>query len=364
MEKEKKKLSKKAKTWIIVGSIVGGIALFYVAPGIIAGNIVFEKLFGIRQSVTADLDKPPLHAIASWEDFPELATREYVTFPANGNNLTARLYNATSDKGLILACHGMGGQADDNSAAYQAHFVSQGYAVFALDMTASGISEGQRWEKGLRQGTYDILAAENYIKSRPDLANLPLALLGHSVGAYGAISSIAVNQDPFAVIAFSAFEQPNSFMIDMAVKSVGAWAYATVPTFDLVDLSRYGTDSFITTTDVMEKHPDTPFFLMHDRQDELVDYKKCSAALPASKANLENVNITIREGAGHSNPWLTYEGAEKVRLAKGLQKRLKKGEITQEEYDALAVSYKEATKEVDPELFTAIDSFLETHRPI
>ena len=360
---EKKKLSKKAKGWLIAGIAVSALALFYVAPGIIAGNIVFDHLFANRLSNKEDLDGPLYDAVAAQRDFPELSLREEVSFPSGKYQLSGYVYKPVSPKGLILSCHGMGGQADSNESVLIPHFLAKDYAVFSFDLTASGSSEGKGWDKGLRQGTHDVKSAENYIKSRTDLSSLPLALVGHSVGAYGVMTSISYDQTPFAVIAFSGYDTPNTFMIHSAAKTVGDWAYATVPTFDLVDLARYGTDSFISASDVIKSHPKTPYFLIHGTKDETVDYKKSSAAYQVQKMNLPNAELYIREGIAHAAPWLSQEAHDAYYEGMKKTKAYQKGKLTEEEFSAFALENKPKTKELDPSLFLAVDAFLDNHFP-
>jgi len=157
------------------------------------------------------------------DDFPSLSFREVVSFPSCGNTLKGYLYRTaqTWHKGLVLYVHGLTGQADDIYAIGQDRFLSAGYDVFAIDLTASGRSGGNGIP-GLHQSALDVKAATEYLSTRGDLNGMPLFFFGHSWGAYGVAASLNfASVRPHAVAAVSGFDNPLAEMMAIPQEKVG-----------------------------------------------------------------------------------------------------------------------------------------------
>lgn len=202
---------KKRKRWfLVVTSLMVGIAVVYVAGGLIASAGVCHAIFGKRASSLQDLDDFPSF-YQQRADIPSLSVREDVSFPSGDHQLVGHFYRASSPKGLVISAHGLFSQSDGDDAEYQAWFLEEGYHVFAIDLTASGASEGTE-SKGLWQSSYDVLSAYRYVQKQESLSSLPLILTGHSWGAYGILASLSLGVKADYAVAFSAFDMPLSLM--------------------------------------------------------------------------------------------------------------------------------------------------------
>lgn len=121
-------------------------------------------------------DHPRMHGMAYEDVFLQGSPRLHGWFlPAQGRT-----------KGVVIQFHG-------NAANLSNHFAlvrwlpAEGYAVFLFDYRGYGRSEGEpdRWgavEDGVR--------AIRYVRGRADLAQLPIVVLGQSLG--GALSCVAI----------------------------------------------------------------------------------------------------------------------------------------------------------------------------
>lgn len=153
---------------------------------------------------------------ASTEPFPlrEWAAEKGYTwreeaFLSGENTLRGYLVAGPSPRARLLIAHGMNASSDGFEPVVQ-YFAERGYAVMIFDGTASGRSEGRR-TVGLQQARLDMAAARAHFDALPEWAGLPLALLGHSAGAYGAALE-AWETGAAAVVCVSGFDSPLATM--------------------------------------------------------------------------------------------------------------------------------------------------------
>jgi len=184
----------------------------------IALAAAFSRRFSDEDSFEKTLDSK---IFLSRKDFPSLKEREVVRFPSGKNMLCGYLYRVDLAKGLLIYVHGIKGQADDYYAIGEDYFVRMGYDVFAIDLTASGRSQGMGID-GLHQSALDVKAAYEYILSRGDFDAMPKYLFGHSWGAYGVGASLnfpAVR--PNAIAVLSGFDTPLKEMLGLPASKIG-----------------------------------------------------------------------------------------------------------------------------------------------
>lgn len=132
---------------------------------------------------------------------------EYVTFYSqhgpdsvkkiarNGILLTKPHAQAT-----ILICHGFMCDKFD-SGFLRTLLFSNNYNVMTFDFRAHGeaIDEQQCCTFG-RDEAYDVIAAAQYLKARPDTNNVPLVAYGFSMGAVAAIQAQSTDKNLFAAM--------------------------------------------------------------------------------------------------------------------------------------------------------------------
>ncbi|HLV79775.1 MAG TPA: alpha/beta hydrolase [Chthonomonadaceae bacterium] len=131
---------------------------------------------------------------------------EEIRFPTvhpDGVRLSGWLIPAPDPRGLVILCHGYGSTRSFmlcKAILLQRH----NYTTLLFDFRARGLSEGQFCTLGYRE-TEDVLGAIRYVLSRQDVACLPLALLGESMGGAAVIQAAARETHARAVIAEAAF---------------------------------------------------------------------------------------------------------------------------------------------------------------
>jgi len=141
------------------------------------------------------------------------AERGYIwreeAFPSGENTLRGYVVACPAPKARLLIAHGMNASSDGFAPVVQ-YFAERGYAVMIFDGTASGRSEGKR-VVGLQQARLDLAAARRHFDDLPEWSALPLALLGHSAGAYGAAVE-AGEEGAAAAVCVAGFNSPLATM--------------------------------------------------------------------------------------------------------------------------------------------------------
>jgi len=106
-------------------------------------------------------------------------------------------------RGIVVLCHGVDSTRNAMlSVARMLH--ARGFATLLFDFRARGESGGNRCTIGFRE-VDDLLAALDFVRDRPDLSDLPVGVLGESMGGAVAIMGAARNPDVAAVVAESPF---------------------------------------------------------------------------------------------------------------------------------------------------------------
>ncbi len=132
--------------------------------GKITPEVVLSILFDRRLSTFQSFSESFMgHTLKSRKDLPALSNRREFRFYSGPNRLRGYYYPVQKPKALIVCCHGLAGMADDNFSLCIDYFVRHGYSAIALDLTASGESEGLSIS-GLQQGPLDINAVEKVIR--------------------------------------------------------------------------------------------------------------------------------------------------------------------------------------------------------
>ena len=223
----------------------------------------------------------------SRKDFPALANREEVYFYSGPNRLAGYIYRADVSRGVVLYVHGMAGMADDQYAIGQNYFLTHGYSVFAIDLTASGRSEGHG-VPGLHQSALDVFSAIKYLQNRPDFENMPLYLFGHSWGGYGVAASLAFRPKVNAVVSLSGFDTPLKEMVSIPSAKIGL--PVLLPRDDIEEpLHRRGGEYYDLCASKAILDSGVPTLIFHGEQDTTVPLKGASIFEVAEGSNVEKV---------------------------------------------------------------------------
>ncbi len=345
MQKKKGSLLRRI-FWIGLAAII----VLYLVPGTIAGAVVPSEIVKGRASDPSSLDKIENLIYKQRKDFDNLNIRTEHTFVSDGNKLTGYLYNSASEKGLVLLAHGLHNLSDGHIASVVSKYVDWGYAVFALDLTGSGKSEGDG-ARSLYQSSHDVQAGYAYLKEK-NLLRGQLVLSGYSWGAYGVASALAHDVPADKVVAFSGYDQVYDEMVAMAAKQVGPIAYATVPPFALGLRMAWGSEAYYRVSDNLTPEMARKCFFVQGERDGTVPmgislYSKCKD----KGAKGHTVDWT------HFMPWYSGEAHTYAKEIEGQLPEIAKK--SQEEQAAFIESVdKEKSSALDAAMFSAIETFL------
>jgi alpha-beta hydrolase superfamily lysophospholipase len=113
-------------------------------------------------------------------------TTEPVAFPSAGHRaLHGRLVLPAAPRGIVVLVHGWGSDAGE-MLAWSPFLAQAGWASLAFDMRGHG--QNTREAVVVLPGLGDdVSAAVAFVAGRDDLASLPIAVLGHSMGGAAAL---------------------------------------------------------------------------------------------------------------------------------------------------------------------------------
>ena len=222
---------------------------------------------------------------------------------ADGIPLKAWYLATNSPQGLLVILHGMDGM-DASSLLPQAKFLyNAGYASIVLDMRAHGRSGGDHIGFAFEE-PQDVCSLLDWIVSQTDLKDVPLVLLGFSMGGATAIRTAAIRPDVDAVISVSSYSSMDR-MLGQGMTLMGAppeLVTIYTPFLRLGLETLYG----VNPTEASPEHDipaisPRPVLLIHGTADSQVPLEQ---AYIIKKAGGENVELWIAEGADH----LVFQG--------------------------------------------------------
>ena len=244
----------------------------------------------------------------------------------NFDNLNARPISFKSDKGqtlngfiysgakvkkykaIIVFSHGMGA----GHLAYTTeinYFAQKGYLVLAYDNTGTCTSEGKKLY-GFAQGIIDLKYALDFVKTRDDLKELPLLLLGHSWGAYSVcnVSALVPDETIKGIVAFSPFNSMNKLIRDIAKTKTKLNLSVLSPFFDLINLIRFGKTGILRSCHTIDSNS-IPTLVMHGGNDMQVTIKNSPVGRKIKIKNNPNARTVLYETKYH-NVYLSREAEQ------------------------------------------------------
>lgn len=356
-----KKIMQGLFTWLNIGEAYDKAEGWLLDPGI-AIAAVFSRRFSDERSFDKTVDSL---IFLSRKDFPSLAEREEVRFPSGKNMLRGYLYRNELSKGLVLYVHGIKGQADDYYAIGEDYFVRKGYDVFAIDLTASGRSEGMGID-GLHQSALDVKAAYEYIRSRGDFEHCPIYFFGHSWGAYGVAASLNFpNVRPCAIAAMSGFNTPLEEMLALPSSALGI--PLDIGKEDLkAALKARGGEYHDLSASKGVASSGIPSLIIHGELDETVPLDWSSAYRALEDKDAAKL---LLPGRGHADVFLSDASLEYAKNVRAMAKEFT--DVNGKDMDAVSAERKQEflsrfdrrmTSCVNEPLFDKIDAFFLKHR--
>ena len=219
-----------------------------------------------------------------------------------GQTLNGFLYSCAkvdTYKALIVFSHGMGA----GHLAYTTeinYFAQKGYMVLAYDNTGICASEGKKI-KGFAQGIIDLKSALDFVKSREDLKDMPILLVGHSWGAYSVcnVPAIAKDIEIKGIVAFSPFNSMNKLIRDIAKSKTKVNLSILSPFLDLINFIRFGKTGILRTCDTINSNS-IPTLVMHGGNDMQVTVKNSPVGKPHKIKDNENARTVLYESKFHN----------------------------------------------------------------
>ena len=334
------KRGKVKKTLFLLGL---SLVALYLVGGVIGAIVVPNAILGHRGSDNSGLR---YRIYKNKEDYPSLSNGQGIDFLSDGNTLRGHLYQVSASKGVVLYAHGMNSSCLGPECLLQDYFVTQGYDVFAFDLTAHGDSEGAKMGD-FYQSVRDMKSAYETLQKQGRLHDESI-LCGYSWGGFAA-AMCAKDLLPDRLVTFSAFDDPYELMLSSAVRTVGPIAYATVPPFALGTLLSGGTTSFAKASESIPVK--TKVFAFQGKNDGTVSLDTSFAR------HMEGKGTTYYSDAMHFLPWLDSSAGEYVATLEPNLLELENKPKEEQEY-FLSTIDKNKSSARDAALFESLTEFL------
>lgn len=203
------------------------------------------------------------------DDFDGLQRTQYEFSSNKGQKLTGYMYSAGKNQcGIIIIAHGFGGGGHNSYMDCANYFAQHGYYVFAYDATGNDESEGEG-VGGIPQGVIDLDYAISFVEESGNFPDLPIALFGHSWGAYSVCSVLTYHPEIKAVIACSGFNSSSSLFESEGKKLVGNGIYVMMPFVKLHERIKYGDYASNTAVDGFSS-TEAAVMIVHSMDDTIV----------------------------------------------------------------------------------------------
>lgn len=203
------------------------------------------------------------------DDFDGLQSTQY-EFPSDkGQKLTGYMYSSgENQRGIIVMAHGFGGGGHNSYMDCASYFAHHGYYVFAYDATGNDESEGDG-VGGLPQGVIDLDFAISFVEESGNFPDLPIALFGHSWGAYSICSVLSYHPEIKAVIACSGFNSSSDMFEAEGKKMAGDGIYMMMPFVKLLERIKYGDYASSNAMDGFQA-TEAAVMIVHSVNDDVV----------------------------------------------------------------------------------------------
>lgn len=237
-------------------------------------------------------------------EYPELAGEvEEVRFKSRDGMNLAGWFVPGERETTVLLLHGYRCQRQE-MLPHADMLHRAGYTVFLFDFRSRGESEGDAVTLGYYERG-DVLAAIDYLKTRPDVGSAGFGVLGISQGAASAILAAASTRDISAVAAEASFKSLNSVIAQSFEHFIDLPAFPFAPLTVWVSELRVGikTEEVVPEREVANISP-RPVFIMHGVLDETISPKD-SEAIHASAG--EPKELWMIPGSAHA------QGAKKAK---------------------------------------------------
>jgi alpha-beta hydrolase superfamily lysophospholipase len=241
------------------------------------------------------------HRVEKFKNTPESLGLDATTISLtseDGIPLQAWYIPANGPRGVVVILHGMDGMDASSFLPHATYLHEAGYASVVLDMRAHGRSGGNRIGFAFEE-PQDVSAILNWIASQNELEDVPVALLGFSMGGATAIRTAAVRPDVNEVISVSSFSSIDKIlgqgMLLMGAPKEMIRIYTPFMRLGLLTLYEVWPATASPEHDISLISP-RPVLLLHGSADSQIPVEQ---AYVLQEAGGQNVELQIFEGADH-----------------------------------------------------------------
>lgn len=233
---------------------------------------------------------------ANWED---------VSFPSRTDRITLRgwLFHASPGNGRsAILLHGFTANRTDpgnNLPGMTRAFVNAGYDTLVFDFRSFGLSDGNRFTIGWREGR-DVLGAVDLMRSRGYDPHR-MAIVGNSMGAESMLGVAEQLTDVGALISDSSYAElrPAVYRLMHKYSSLPQVFYpGTILAFQLF----YGENPDFRPIDHVRATPSRAFLFLHGGGDQDIPVAD-AYALKAASANPDS-RLIVFDGSGHNQEFI------------------------------------------------------------
>lgn len=253
---------KKIKAVIVRITIFLAAIVLIVMP--VLSVVMYNLNFGSRFET-------PMWLTRSVSDFENLKMKE-CKFPSNNGQMLAgyQYYkeNQKQIKGVVVLAHGFGVGGQNSYMRFSDYFASNGYYVFAYDITGNDKSEGDSIE-GLPQGVIDLDYALRYVKKIEEYKDLPIVLYGHSWGGYSAGSVLKNHKSVKAAALVSGFDRSMDLIRQQGRTMAGFGIELFMPYIYLYEKIKFGEYADYSAMDGFDSS-DAGIMIIQSRDDTVV----------------------------------------------------------------------------------------------
>ena len=208
---------------------------------------------------------------------------------------------ADESKGTIIILSGIQNPSVTAFFGYAKMFADNGWDSLLIEMRARSESEGDEIGLGMTEWR-DAKAGVDFLSSETSVKDLPIVLMGTSMGGTTVITAAGELPAVDAVISASAYSSFTSMAVTV-MPNVGipkAIAIVDLPFLNLVTGFYYGFDKLkYSAINGIAKLEERPILLMHSTEDTQVPFSEFEKLLNEADKNNINVTTFIREGDEH-----------------------------------------------------------------
>lgn len=203
-------------------------------------------------------------------------------------------------KGVVICLSGIENPSVTAYYGHVAEFFKSGLAAILPDLRGHGKSDGDRLCLAYNE-TADVKAITDYIKSRPQYRELPIIVMGVSMGGAVAIRSAAENSDIDALVTLSSFSSVEDFLTAASPALLPGIDASLIPeAVSKVVKDMFGVDAgTCSPLHAARQMAQRPVLLMHSTNDSQVPflcYRKLLKELNIGTGDIDTLTV---EGDRH-----------------------------------------------------------------